>query len=195
MPCSVCGQYGHNARTCQEWLPLIDFDLFESETIQKRTVQKRTVQKKILYHGTSLLSALSIQKSGFSTNVRGKNGRMLGNGVYATSSLDKAQLYASGFHKPNKCKGVILKLSVEMGKCCTLKYNSDINRKEWINKGYDSCYLPPNIMGRHGEDRMFDEYCIKDVIKVKVVDVIICDSSKVYKYGYMKKKNRLCKNS
>ena len=65
--------------------------------------------------------------------------------------------------------------------------------KEWINKGYDSCYLPPNIMGRDGEDRMFDEYCIKNVSKVKVVDVIVCDSSKIYEYGYMKKKNRLCK--
>lgn len=183
MPCSVCGQTGHNARTCQEWLPLIHFDLFESER----------VEKKILYHGTSLHSALSIQKHGFSMDVRGKNGRMLGNGVYATSSIEKAQLYASGFHRPNVCKGVILKLSVETGKCCTLKFKKDINRKEWINKGYDSCYLPPNIMGRDGEDKMFDEYCIKNVNKIKVIDVIICDSSKVYEHGYMKKKNRLCK--
>ena len=69
----------------------------------------------------------------------------------------------------------------------------DINRKEWIYKGYDSCFLPPNIMGKRGDDRSFDEYCIKDVNKVRVVDVIICNSSKVYEYGYMKKKNRLSK--
>ena len=48
-------------------------------------------------------------------------------------------------------------------------------------------------MGRKGKDLMFDEYCIKDTRKIKVVDVIICNSSKVYEYGYMKKKNRLCK--
>ena len=183
MPCSICRQSGHNARTCQEWLPLIQFDVFQCEV----------VQRKILYHGTSLHSAVSIQKYGFNTNVPGKNGRMLGNGVYATSSIDKAQLYANGFHRPNKCKGIILKLSVEIGKCCTLRSNIDLNRKEWIYKGYDSCFLPPNIMGRRGEDRSFDEYCIKDANKVKIVDVIICNSSKVYEYGYMKKKNRLSK--
>jgi|TARA_B110000902_G_scaffold125754_1_gene146794 hypothetical protein len=183
MPCSQCGKSGHNVRTCQEWLHLIHFDLFES----------KKVEKKILYHGTSLESALNIQKHGFSTNIHGKNGRMLGNGVYATSSIDKAQLYANGFHKSNLYKGVILKLSVETGKCCTLKKNTDVNRKEWITKGFDSCYLPPNIMGRKGKDLMFDEYCIKDTRKIKVVDVIICNSSKLYEYGYMKKKNRLCK--
>ncbi len=89
-----------------------------------------------MYHGTSLLAALSIQKNGFDVSKSGTNaGTMLGNGVYVTTTLTKALNYAS----PKRHGGVVLVLKVDLGKVYNVK-QGDPHMKNWHKKGYDSAF-------------------------------------------------------
>ena len=54
-----------------------------------------------MYHGTSVSAALQIQRDGFRVDLSGSNaGARLGNGVYCSSTLQKALNYASA--RPHK---------------------------------------------------------------------------------------------
>ena len=201
MPCSQCRQSGHNITTCTNWISAIDPSFFLIDNVQKKQV--KSYSRKVIsdvpsgivtmYHGTSLKAAMNIQKEGFNVNLCGKNGAMLGKGVYVTPAIEKAVLYANGFHKPNLYNGVILVVEVNLGKCVTLTKDILQIRNQWIKFNYDSCYLPKNIMGRKGIDKGFEEYCIRNQSHIKIKDVILGDSIEASKNGYKVKNNRLSK--
>jgi hypothetical protein len=88
------------------------------------------------YHGTSLAAASSIQASGFDVSQSGSNaGAALGPGVYITLNRAKAENYTHGAGG-----GVILHLSVRLGRCKQLKPGDDMT--DWQQKGYDSAWAP-----------------------------------------------------
>ena len=89
------------------------------------------------YHGTSLEAALAIQSTGFRVDLSGTNaGAMLGDGVYITTTLEKALNYAKV--KPHS--GAIFKLQVKLGKCKKVGKNDPMMRT-WHAHGYDSYLL------------------------------------------------------
>ena len=96
-----------------------------------------------LYHGTSFAAAISIQKSGFRVDLSGTNcGARLGNGVYCSTTLQKALHYASG----HPGQGIIFMLDVELGRCKVLD-SSDPLTCSWNTHGYDSAFSPKSSNG------------------------------------------------
>ena len=101
------------------------------------------------YHGTSLEAALAIQRNHFRVDLSGTNaGAMLGTGVYATATLEKAMNYA----KPKPHSGAIFKLRVDLGKCKELVANDPMMKtwhRCWIQKEANVWYLrSPKLLGR-----------------------------------------------
>ena len=127
-----------------------------------------------LYHGTSLEAALNIQEQGFKTD-RISHGSNLGRGVYASSSIAKANSYATDK------TSVVLVLKVDLGRCAT----TTRMRTDW-NPAFDSIYYRNN----HA-----DEFCIWDPKRVTVVEVIPTYGMDLLNAGYRVNQNgRLEKN-
>jgi hypothetical protein len=96
---------------------------------------------------------------GFDVTRSGTNaGAALGRGLYVTSKLEKALIYA----KRMPYNGAIFELRVELGQCYTVNAN-DSNRQNWQEMGYDSSWAAAGIMGER------EEYCIKDPRPPRVV--------------------------
>jgi hypothetical protein len=90
-----------------------------------------------LYHATSLEAALRIQAEGFRVPKgpsQQKAGALLGPGVYASATLQKALQYCSG---PEG--GIVFELAVDLGRCKILEEN-DPMMTTWQQHGYDSAY-------------------------------------------------------
>ena len=212
MPCSQCGQVGHNVTTCSNWMAAIDPTYFHIDYVPKpkskpkpkaKAKAKPKALQKVnhdppsgivtMYHGTSIESAMNIQKNGFNVDLCGKNGAMLGKGVYVAPTLEKAMMYAKGFHKPNLCNGVILIVKVDLGNCFVIDEDMLYMRTQWTKLDYDSCYLPACILGRIGIDRNCEVYCIRDSSKVEVTEMIFSHSIEAKRYGYTIENDCLCK--
>ena len=127
-----------------------------------------------LYHGTSLQAALNIQEQGFKTD-RISHGSNLGRGVYASSSIAKANSYA------NDKTSVVLLLKVDLGRCAM----TTRMRTDW-HPAFDSIYY---------RNSYADEFCIWDPKRVTVVDVIPTCGMDLMTAGYKVNGNgRLEKN-
>ena len=134
------------------------------------------------YHGTSLEGALAIQDGGFRVDLAGQNdGDMLGAGVYITTSLCKAYMYADNKHHRGARRphdGAVLKLKVDLGKCYKVSRRGEPTMKTWMNRGYDSCWSPAGVNGVRGE------HCVRDPKRIEVVDVYLMDTVKAGDAGY-----------
>ena len=105
------------------------------------------------YHGTSLEAALAIQRDGFNVELSGSNaGAMLGDGLYITTTLEKALNYA----KPKPNAGAIFRLQVDLGRCYTVTDKNDPLRRTWADEGYDSAWSKAGLLG------VREENCVKD---------------------------------
>ena len=217
MPCSQCGQVGHNITRCYNFMAAIDPDVLSTEyipplmrpmritrPIKCKTVVRRQVappieeypdtdEPVILYHGTTIESGLKIQEEGFNLEHRAVSGRMLGNGVYLSPTLGKALLYAEGLRIPNKNGGVVLIVKAKLGKCLTLTRNDFHIKTQWGKIGYDSCYLQGGIWGKPGKDRMYDEYCIANTSSVEVIGVVFGNTLQATNSGYIQVDGRICR--
>ena len=124
------------------------------------------------YHGTSIASALSIQRSGgFSLAYCGsQSGTLLGDGIYYTGNLTKALAYA----KAHEACGVILVLRVDMGNCKVLLPHDPMMRT-WHDNGYHSAHAPRGPSGCGG----MSEYCVRDPKRITVVGMIAGDTDQL----------------
>jgi len=124
------------------------------------------------YHGTSIASALSIQRSGgFSLAFCGsQSGTLLGDGVYYTGNLTKALAYA----KMHEACGVILVLRVDMGNCKVLSPHDPMMRT-WHENGYHTAHAPHGPSGCGG----MSEYCVRDPKRISIVGVIAGDTDQL----------------
>jgi hypothetical protein len=134
------------------------------------------------YHATSEENALRIQQHGFI--IPPGPGGLLGRGVYCTTTMSKAMDYLKGPYG-----GVILQLSVDLGRCKQLKPN-DPMMKTW-QKQYDSAWAPfsaanPNDFGKQ-------ENCVKDPKRIKVVQAIAGNTAALRQGGYEIIGGRLCR--
>jgi hypothetical protein len=133
------------------------------------------------YHGTSLQKAISIQQSGFRVDLAGTNaGAMLGDGVYITSTLEKAMNYA----KPNPHAGVIFQLRVHLGKCKQVVRGDPLMRT-WYLHGYDSAWSPAGVNGER------EENCVRDPGRITITNVIFGDTVKAKRNGYQIRAGKL----
>ena len=146
------------------------------------------------YHGTSLEAALTIQDGGFRVDLAGSNaGAMLGNGVYITTTLEKALNYAHGTRtKPRPHGGCVLQLKVDLGRMYTLKGGprkppDDPLRTRWFMRphNYDSCFSPAGFGGER------EEHCVRDANRVHVVSVTLAHTGKANEAGYFVRGNKL----
>jgi len=128
------------------------------------------------YHGTSLEAALAIQRDGFNVDLSGSNaGAMLGDGLYITTTLEKALNYA----KPNPNAGAIFRLQVDLGRCYTVTEKHDPLRRTWGDQGFDSAWSKAGLIG------VREENCVKDPARrVKIEDVILGNTSLARNAGY-----------
>lgn len=155
----------------------------------QRTRQSATRQSerqrqlvKEFYHGTSLDAALAIQAGGFQLDKCGSNaGAALGQGVYVTTTLQKAMNYAQ--RMPHS--GVILKLHVDLGRCKVLQKN-DPMMKSWQHNGYDSAYAAAGVIGQE------EENCIKDPVAITIVDFVFPNTKLARQAGFDVHDRRLC---
>jgi hypothetical protein len=125
-------------------------------------------------------SALSIQTNGFLVSLAGSNaGAMLGPGVYVTTTLEKAMHYATGTRqRPNPCKGAVLQLHLDLGKCYHVKSRSDPMITNWQQHGYDSAFAAAGVIGER------EEHCIKDAQRIRVTNVILGHTTQAAAIGY-----------
>jgi hypothetical protein len=131
-----------------------------------------------LYHATSLEAALRIQAEGFRVPngpSQQKAGALLGPGVYASATLQKAIQYCDG---PEG--GIVFQLAVDLGKCITLKEN-DPMMTTWQQHGYDSAWAPTGAGGRGAG---LEENCMKDPKRIKIVNAIAVHTTKLEQAGY-----------
>ncbi len=141
------------------------------------------------YHGTSLEAGLAIQAGGFRVDLSGTNaGTMLGDGVYITTTLEKALNYA----KPKPQSGCVLQLKVDLGRMYTLKGGTkkppdDPLRKKWFKTphNYDSCFSPAGYIGAR------EEHCVRDAKRVNVVFVTLGHTGHANAACYFVRGNKL----
>jgi len=131
-----------------------------------------------LYHATSLEAALHIQVEGFRVPKgpsQQKAGALLGPGVYASATLQKAMKYCDG---PEG--GIVFQLAVDLGRCKTLEEN-DSMMTTWHQHGYDSAWAPTGAGGRGAG---LEENCIKDPKRIKIINAIAVHTTKLEQAGY-----------
>ena len=138
------------------------------------------------YHGTSLEAALAIQRDGFNVDLSGSNaGALLGNGLYITTTLEKALHYA----KPKPSAGVIFRLQVDLGRCYTIKQDDPL-QQTWGDHGYDSAWSKAGLLG------IREENCVKDPrTRVSIDDVILGNTEEARVEGYTVSGRRLVHSS
>jgi hypothetical protein len=138
------------------------------------------------YHGTSLEAAMNIQKVGFDVQRSGSNaGAALGQGLYVSTTLEKALNYA----KPMPCQGAIFELRVQLGRCYKVTDKADRNKQNWQQMGFDSAWAPDGTIG------VREENCIKDPRPPRVVihQVFLGHTWTANKAGYWIDKGKLRK--
>ena len=134
------------------------------------------------YHGTSIEAAFKIQETGFRVDLAGSNaGALLGDGVYCTTSLEKALHYA----KQHPHHGVIFELEVDLGQCKELQ-QGDPMMKTWQSHGYDSAWSPKGANAQG-----LEENCIKDPARIRIVNVSAGHTGKLREMGITVKNGRL----
>ena len=104
-----------------------------------------------------------------------KAGALLGPGVYASATLQKAIQYCDG---PEG--GIVFQLAVDLGKCITLKEN-DPMMTTWQQHGYDSAWAPTGAGGRGAG---LEENCMKDPKRIKIINAIAVHTTKLEQAGY-----------
>uniref|UniRef100_A0A8C5PFK4 PARP catalytic domain-containing protein n=1 Tax=Leptobrachium leishanense TaxID=445787 RepID=A0A8C5PFK4_9ANUR len=114
----------------------------------------------IMYHGTSVMSAIQILTHGFQQSADG----MLGRGVYVTRDRNKA----AGYPYNNIHDQVILKLRVSVGRVKKIERDGHPLQKTWHDHGYNTAWVPPHCgMVRSG----FEEDCVWNPNRIKVVGI------------------------
>jgi len=128
------------------------------------------VQPDTFYHGTSIPSALKIQASGFHV---GPNSGLMGCGVYVTTCLDKAMVYARSF----RAGGVITVVRVDLGTCKKLAAG-DPMMKTWHLHGFDSAWAPNGA-----NSTKLSENCITDPKRVTLLRCFPGDTGQLKTMG------------
>ncbi|XP_077105922.1 uncharacterized protein LOC143764338 [Ranitomeya variabilis] len=114
----------------------------------------------VMYHGTTLKSALQIIQNGFKRS----SGGMLGPGVYVSRDIEKAARYPLDDQRDQ----VILKLRVNVGRVKMIDRQGHPLQKTWHSEGYDTAWVPEYCgMVKSG----LEEDCIWDPKRVKVVGI------------------------
>jgi hypothetical protein len=153
--------------------------IFQAKPLEGRPSTPRA--DATFYHGTSLEAALSIQDSGFDVNRSGSFG-ILGPGVYVTRDRTKAVDYT---HGPGG--GVILHLSVRLGRCKTL--HAGDNATDW-QRDYDSAWAPAGTIGQ------LQENCIKDPRHITIEQIELCDHNAARQARYsVSTAGKLCRSA
>ena len=102
-----------------------------------------------MFHGTSLANAKSIMKSGFRPSVKG----LLGEGVYLTKDVQKAQAYGP----------IIIESEVCLGRVCVINKKGHHLQRCWAAHGYDSAWIPPQCgVVASG----LEEHCVRDARRI-----------------------------
>jgi len=116
----------------------------------------------VMYHGTSVSSAISIMKEGFrpSTPESTVRGMMLGQGVYVSRDPNKAMRYGQ----------IVLKLLVYTGKTCQITTSNKLLRSTW-QQSYDSAWIPPQC-GNPLVPSGLEENCVKDPNHILVLGIV-----------------------
>ena len=139
-----------------------------------------------LYHATSLEAALRIQAEGFRI-PKGPSRELLGPGVYASATLQKALQYCGG---PEG--GIVFELAVDLGRCKILEEN-DPMMTTWQQHGYDSAYAPTGAGGLSALAGIWrtllggaglEEHCIKDPRRIAIKQAIAGHTSQLQQAGY-----------
>ena len=134
------------------------------------------------YHATNEENALRIQEHGF--KIPPGPGGLLGRGVYCTATLKKAMDYLKGPYG-----GVILQLSVDLGRCKQLEPN-DTMMTTWQNQ-FDSAWAP--FSAANPCDFEKQENCVKDPKRIKVVQAIAGNTAALSRGGYAIIGGKLCR--
>ncbi|XP_063284979.1 uncharacterized protein LOC134570912 [Pelobates fuscus] len=114
----------------------------------------------VMYHGTTLASAIKKIKKGFKRSMEG----LLGKGIYVTRDINTAAQYPRG----DQSSQVILKLRVNVGKVLNIDHRGDPMQKNWYSD-YDMAYVPAySRIVKHGTER--DCFC--DPKRIKVVGIV-----------------------
>ena len=144
----------------QEWAE-DDFDVLVGVTKLGHD-EPVSSRKYVMYHGTTRQNAQAIQKSGFRQSTDG----MLGRGVYLSRDLTKASRYPIDHPESDRA---VLKVSVDVGKVITIRYQHHPQQKTWHDHGYDTAWVPPNCgMVKSG----FEEDCVWDPDRIKIISII-----------------------
>jgi len=139
-------------------------------------------QPTTFYHATTEENALRIQDQGFI--IPDGPGGLLGRGVYCTSTLKKAMDYLKSPYG-----GVILQLTVDLGKCIEL-VPDDPMMKTWQTQ-YDSAWAP--FSAANPGDKGKEENCVKDPRRIKVVQALAGDTTALNRGGYAIINGKLCR--
>eukprot|EP00040_Diaphanoeca_grandis_P044813 m.13673 g.13673 ORF g.13673 m.13673 type:complete len:540 (+) comp9807_c0_seq1:427-2046(+) len=146
----------------------------EAQQRSTRVEQERIAKLRTFYHGTSLESALGIQKTGFRVDLAGSNaGTMLGIGVYCTTTLEKALNYA----KRSEGGGIVFVLKVDVGKCLQVK-RRDPRMKTWHTLGFDSAFSGEGVNGER------EEHCVRDPKRVHIISCVMGHTRRANMQGY-----------
>ena len=99
---------------------------------------------------------------------------MLGNGLYMTTTLEKALNYA----KVKDHGGAIFQLHGDLGECYNVKHKDRL-MQQWQNKGYDSACSGPGVNG------VREEHCVADPnSRVRIERVILGNTREAKMAGY-----------
>ena len=133
-----------------------------------------------LYHGTSIEAAMEIQRGGFRVDLSGSNaGAMLGEGVYCTTTLEKALNYAKGLPgNANPHGGVVFRMEVDLGRCFAVTSSDRAERTLWHRFGYDSCWSAAGLNGVN------EENCVRDQTRIKIQDAILGNTGDARRAGF-----------
>ena len=97
----------------------------------------------ILYHGTTMINALSILKNGFDINKAGENwGTTYGKGIYFSPNYETAKFYANS---DPKIAGIVISITVDLNPYILKKDISPNQKKKFRlpkDKYYDSIINP-----------------------------------------------------
>ena len=134
----------------------------EAEGDSSRVVYRQTTTSGfhqrvfVMFHSTTAENAKSILQEGF--NLRNESDNRLGQGIYASSDMDKARRYGP----------VTFKMLVYPGRVKVITRQSDGMRTNW-KLNYGSAWVPPNSsMALSGRQ----ENCMKSPRQVKILGVI-----------------------
>ncbi|XP_069077597.1 uncharacterized protein [Pleurodeles waltl] len=153
-----------------------------------------------MYHGTFVTTARSIITSGFMASPDG----MLGQGVYISRDMKKAQRYPLKAAAKDK---VVLILNVDVGKVKKIDQDNHPMQKSWHSQGYDTAWVPPNC-GMKSVPSGLEEDCVWDPLRIQVIDVQHATDSSIQEdlrsllkqtnqssLGQSTRKCSLCKNN